>query len=312
VGTELDNWPFGWTSEVNARVNAPVISASGPLWAHPDARCVASRDVLRVYRGYTVMTRSMKWLTSVLLACSPVFGQSTEPGPQPKASPADVAQGERTYGSECSFCHGPKGEGALGPALAVPRIRRAPTDQALFQIIREGIAGTQMPPSTLATAQIWQLVAYVRSLGHIQQTKSTGDPKRGAQIYAGKGGCAQCHAIAGHGGAIGPDLSDAGARLDRDFLRASLVTPEASIPRDFMQVRLITKDGQSLTGVRVNEDTFSIQIRDLSNRLHSFWKTELTELVKEPNRSPMPSYSKTLTPEELDNLVAYLESLEGN
>ncbi len=168
-----------------------------------------------------------------------------------------------------------------------------------------------MPPSALSTAQIWQLVAYVRTLGHVEQSKSTGDARRGEQIYLGKGGCARCHTLGGHGGAIGPDLSDVGARLDRDFIRASLVTPEASVPRDFMEVRLVTKDGQRLTGVRVNEDSFSIQIRDLSNQFHSYWKTELTELAKEPNRSPMPSYSKTLTPEELNDLVAYLESLQG-
>jgi putative heme-binding domain-containing protein len=169
-----------------------------------------------------------------------------------------------------------------------------------------------MPPSTLTTAQLWQLVAYVRTLGHVEQSKSTGDASRGEQVYLGKGGCARCHTLGGHGGAIGPDLSDAGARLDREFIRASLITPEASIPRDFMQVRLVTKDGQRLTGVRVNEDSFSIQIRDLSNQFHSFWKSDLTELVKESGRSPMPSYSKTLTAEELDNLIAYLESLQGN
>jgi len=253
----------------------------------------------------------MKWLANVLIAWSPAFSQ-TEPGPQLKPTPADVAQGERTYGTECSFCHGPKGEGAVGPALAVPRLLRAPNDQALFQVIREGVAGTQMPPSTLTTARIWQLVAYMRTLGRIQQSKSTGDPKRGAQIYAGKGGCARCHTLAGHGGGIGPDLSDVGARRDRDFLRASLLTPEASIPRDFMQVRLVTREGQHLVGVRLNEDTFSIQIRDLSNQVHSFWKAELSDLVKEPGRSPMPSYGKTLTPEELDTLIAYLDSLQDN
>jgi len=146
----------------------------------------------------------------------------------------------------------------------------------------------------------------------VEQSKSTGDARRGEQIYIGKGGCARCHTLHGHGGGIGPDLTDAGARLDRDFLRASLVTPEASIPRDFMEVRLVTKSGQRLTGVRINEDSFSIQIRDLSNQFHSFWKSDLAELVKETGRSPMPSYSQTLTPAELDDLIAYLESLQGN
>jgi putative heme-binding domain-containing protein len=123
-------------------------------------------------------------------------------------------------------------------------------------------------------------VAYVRTLGRVQQSKSTGDSKRGEQIYAGKGGCVQCHTLAGRGGGIGPDLSDVGARLDNGKIRSALLTPEASIPRNFMQVRLVTREGQRLVGVRLNEDTFSIQIRDLSNQVHSFWKTS-----NEPCRS---------------------------
>ena len=258
------------------------------------------------------MLSGKKLLVIFLLGCAPALSQGADLGPQPKTTLGDLVQGERTYGSECSFCHGPSGEGAVGPALAVPRIRRAPTDQALFQIIREGIAGTQMPPSALQTVQIWQLVAYVRSLGHVGQSKSNGDARRGEDVYRGKGGCARCHSIGGHGGAIGPDLTDVGARLDTDFIRASLLTPEAAVPRDFLEVRVTTKGGQRITGVRVNEDTFSIQIRDLSNQVHSFWKTELTELDKQPNRSPMPSYKSALTGEELDNVIAYLESLQGN
>jgi putative heme-binding domain-containing protein len=257
-----------------------------------------------------MMKRTLKWLASVLVASTPLVSQNAESVSHPTAG--DLAQGERTYGSECSYCHGPKGEGAVGPVLAVPSLRRAPTDQALFQVIREGIPGTQMPSSPLPAAQIWQLVAYVRTLGHVEQGKLPGDAKLGERVYREKADCAQCHSIAGRGSAIGPDLSSVGARLDRDSIRASLVTPEASIPRDFVQIRLVAKDGQRLTGVRVNEDSFSIQIRDLSNHVHSFWKSELTELVKEPNHSPMPSYSQKLSPEELDNLIAYLESLRRN
>jgi len=89
-----------------------------------------------------------------------------------------------------------------------------------------------------------------------------------------------------------------------------LIDPDASVPLDYLQVRVVLKDGHSIAGVRVNEDSFSIQIRDLSNQLHSFWKSELSEISKEPKRSLMPSFTN-LSAAELDDLVAYLESLQG-
>jgi cytochrome c1 len=60
----------------------------------------------------------------------------------------------------------------------------------------------------------------------------------------------------------------------------------------------------------VNEDTFSIQVRDLAGNLHSYWKADLAELQKDRGKSPMPAYGK-LASAELDDLVAYLASLEG-
>jgi putative heme-binding domain-containing protein len=117
--------------------------------------------------------------------------------------------------------------------------------------------------------------------------------------------------MGGHGGAIGPDLGGIGARRNATEIRNSILDPDASVPLSFLQVRAITKDGRGISGVRINEDSFSIQIRDLSSQFHSFWKTELAEIMKEPRKSLMPSYRDTLTSEELDDLVAYLESNQG-
>jgi cytochrome c1 len=63
--------------------------------------------------------------------------------------------------------------------------------------------------------------------------------------------------------------------------------------------------------VRANEDSFTIQLRDASNRFHSFRKQEITELKKEAGVSSMPSYKTTLTDAEIEDLVAYLASLRG-
>jgi cytochrome c oxidase cbb3-type subunit III len=257
------------------------------------------------------MKLRLKLIGGLVLACWLAPGQGPEPGPQPKTTPADLAEGQRIFGTQCSYCHGPKGEGGQGAVLAVPRLPHAPDDQSLFRVIHEGIPGTRMPASALTTAQIWQVAAFVRTLGRVEGSKSSGNPQRGQQVYATKGGCAGCHTIGGHGGAIGPDLADIGARKNAAEIRTLLLDPDASASLDFLQVRVVTKDGRSITGVRLNEDSFSIQIRDLSNQFHSFWKSEVRDIVKDFKKSIMPSYRNTLTPAELDDLVAYLESLQG-
>jgi len=75
-------------------------------------------------------------------------------------------------------------------------------------------------------------------------------------------------------------------------------------------VTVVAKNGQSVTGVRVNEDSFSIQIRDDAGRSHSFWKHEITQVDKQRGKSPMPSYKGKLAEDELTDLVAHLASLK--
>ena len=75
-------------------------------------------------------------------------------------------------------------------------------------------------------------------------------------------------------------------------------------------VRLVTKDGTVINGRRLNEDTYSIQIIDDRERLHSLLKTDLREFTI-LKTSPMPSYKDTLSSEELADVLAYLLSLKG-
>jgi len=181
----------------------------------------------------------------------------------------------------------------------------------MFNVIANGIPDTEMPGHWFTDREIRQLVAFVRTLGQVAPQKAPGDVANGEKLYAGKGGCAACHTIGGRGGAIGPDLSEIGASRSLAYLRESLINPEAAVPDGFLEVQLVTKNGHRMTGVRLNEDTFSIQIRDLSGDFRSFFKTELTELNKQPGKSPMPSYTRVFTTSELDDVVAYLDSLRG-
>lgn len=246
------------------------------------------------------------------------LGAQVDPGyvvPQqnPYTTAEDQKRGEQLFLGQCGRCHGPRGEGGLGAILAQPRLRRAPDDESLFRVIRDGIRGTEMPPgSTLSNREVWQLAAFVRSLGRVPIEPIAGNPQRGQEVYQAKGKCGQCHVVNGQGTSVGPELTDVGARRSATYLRASLLTPQAAVPDGFLQVRITTKEGRRITGVRIGEDTFTIQVRDLSGRTYSFFKQELTDLQKDFGKSPMPGYQNVLTASELDDLVAYLASLRGD
>lgn len=225
-------------------------------------------------------------------------------------SPADSNPGERLYLTQCAMCHGPKGEGGRGPSLAKPKLLHAPDDDALRNVIRFGIPGTGMPGTRLIDAENRELAAHVRTLGRVEPAVLAGDAKRGEALYRTKGACAECHMLSGIGGAFGPDLSGIGASRSPQHLRESLLDPAADFPRGFAHVQAVTREGKTVSGVRVNEDTFSIQIRDAAGAIHSLWKAELREFRKDLRKSPMPSYRDKLTQGEVDDLVAYLASLQ--
>jgi cytochrome c oxidase cbb3-type subunit 3 len=233
-----------------------------------------------------------------------------EPTARPKVTAQEVARGKSLFEAQCAYCHGAGGDGGRGANLARPVLRHAPTDEALFRVVNRGIPGTGMPGNAMSTRETWQVVAFVRSLGRVKHEPLPGDAARGAQVYE-SAGCGACHTIRGRGGATGPDLTDVGARSSPSFLRRSLVDPQADVPSGFKQIRVVTRDGGRIVGVRVNEDTFSIQFRDAGGRLYSFYKDELAELATDDGRTAMPSFRERLEPAALDDLVAYLVSLEG-
>jgi hypothetical protein len=78
-----------------------------------------------------------------------------------------------------------------------------------------------------------------------------------------------------------------------------------------VQVRARPRRGDEVVGVRVNEDTFTIQLRDKTGRLLSFRKADLQQLAFEPETSVMPSYRGQLDDTQLNDLVAYLMTRTG-
>ena len=153
-------------------------------------------------------------------------------------SPTAAAEGQRIYDGTCQTCHGPAGSGDRdrgGPALNTTGLKHGDADADLFRTIRNGIAGTQMPPyKGLRDEQIWQLVSYIRSCrthrGCTGPTVRRASARRAMsppakRCSSGKAGCSTCHEVNARGGITGPDLSNAG-RLTRAAIRQKIVVAQ--------------------------------------------------------------------------------------
>lgn len=230
---------------------------------------------------------------------------------QQRYLPADVENGSRLYRANCFACHGPEGASIPGVDFRKGQFKRAVTDDDLFRVITSGVPGTAMPPTPMNDGGRLALVAYIRSLhDSAMSSVGSGDVTRGKGLFEGKGGCQACHRVKGKGARTAPDLSEVGAIRTAAYLERSIVAPaEAIIPEHWM-VRVVSKQGVATTGRRLNEDTHTIQMIDVDERLRSYSKSELREFtfLKTTN---MPSYEGKFTAAEMADLVTYLLSLKG-
>jgi cytochrome c oxidase cbb3-type subunit 3 len=217
--------------------------------------------------------------------------------------------GRLIFESQCALCHGQTGGGGRGPALNRPKLDRAPDDQALRTLITDG-RGDMPGAWQLHPDEVASVAAYVRTLGALPPETLPGDAARGARVYASKG-CAGCHMVNGQGEGFGPELSAVGARRNAAFLRQTILKPATTLPNAFLYVSAVPASGPPVRGIRVNEDSFTIQIRDAGGRYFSFRKSQLKTLDRLSGQTPMPSYQGQFGAADLDDLVAYLAALKG-
>lgn len=220
---------------------------------------------------------------------------------------AAIEAGQQRFKSTCAACHGADADGGRGPALAGNRDLQDMTDEQLFNTIRQGIAGTSMPPSQFPDDQTWQLAAFVRNLSSpASQAVLPGDAAVGRQVFFGKGGCSGCHAIRGVGGSLGPDLTEAGANLTVHELRESILKPSARIAPGFDSTTLVLKTGETIKGVAKDNTNYSISILDREGRLRLLNKVDVTR-IEFTSQSLMPAdISQRLGPQGLEDVVKFL------
>ena len=215
--------------------------------------------------------------------------------------------GKALFAGACSACHGVSGEGGHGPNLTESHEVRRASDEDLFHSIRNGVAGTDMPPFRNPDAQIWQLVAFVRSLSApAVESDPAGDVRAGREIFFGVSGCSNCHMIRSQGGFPGPDLSDIGNTRTMDQLWKALLTPNARPRADFRPIAATLRDGGEIRGVARSSTNYSLGILDARGQLHLLSMDQVQKITYGAKSLMPDDYSRRLTSQEIENLLAFL------
>ena len=250
-------------------------------------------------------------LASISVAPAALIAQDRPTKNPLEGNPAAIQGGMGIFRSRCADCHGMDASGVRAPDLRQVWVSGR-TDDGLFQTLRNGVPGTEMPSVGVRTPdeEIWKVLAYLRTLAASAPTDvATGDAANGERIFRAQ--CAGCHRVNGRGGRLGPDLSRVGnARARTVMVRRIRGAVEDSLS-GFEPVTVTTKNGQTIQGVKKNEDLASVQIMDTRERIQGYLRSDVRE-VANGKQSAMPAFGPDRLPEkDLTDLVAYLATLKG-
>jgi putative heme-binding domain-containing protein len=247
-------------------------------------------------------------LTVTILACgAPAHAQlitSDHPG---QYTQDEIAAGNRVYTAQCTFCHGRDGDQVSGVDLRRGIFRRSLGDEDLARVITTGTPAG-MPGITLSPPELTGIVAFIRAGFDATASVRVGDATRGKALFEGTGTCATCHRVGGRGPRVAPSLGDIGMARTPAQLERSIRNPTSAMLPINRPVRIAMKNGSTIRGRRLNEDTATVQLIDESEQLRSIDKREIRSLEVE-TMSPMPAFAGRLTDAEIGDIVGYLLTL---
>lgn len=268
------------------------------------------------------MTTWTRLVLTVAMLCvaggGPLAGQTVAQTPatttattNPLAGDPDAIKfGMGMFRSRCADCHGMDAKGVRGPDITQVW-SSGRSDAGLFQTVANGVPDTEMPANPRMTErELWQLLAYLRTMATSAPTEPPrGDAQNGEKIF--RTNCLVCHRVNGVGGRIGPDLSRVGSARARDAVVFQIRRGREEFRPGYEPVTLTPQTGRPIQGVKKNEDLFSVQIMDTSERIQGYEKDKLKAVVN-GSQSMMPAFGPDkLSDSDLDDLVRYLQTLRG-
>jgi putative heme-binding domain-containing protein len=205
-----------------------------------------------------------------------------------------------------------KGAESLTSALAG---RKLPPDVAKVALRTARASGRDVTALAEALTKAGGLTNPVRVLSAKQMEElvtevgKRGDAARGEAVYRRKDQtCLKCHAIAGAGGLVGPDLVSIGASAQVDYLIESLLQPNKAIKEGYHSLVVTTKKAQIITGIKVRQTNRELILRNADDKEISIPLKEIDD--QQNGGSLMPEgLTDTLTRGELVDLVRFLSEL---
>jgi len=256
-------------------------------------------------------TLALAIAATCLMSVASFAGQAPGGSNPVAGNDAAIRAGMGLFRVRCADCHGMDAKGVRGPDLTQVWASGR-TDAGLFQTLRNGVAGTEMPAVDLRTTddEVWKILAYLRTLAAPTAPDITsGNAENGERIFRVQ--CAGCHRVDGRGGRLGPDLSRIGSSRARTVLVRRIRGAVEDSLSGYEPVTITTSSGQSIQGVKKNEDLFSVQVMDSRERIQGYLRSDVRE-VQDGQRSAMPAFGpERLSEAALNDLLTYLSTLRG-
>ena len=141
-------------------------------------------------------------------------------------------------------------------------------------------------------------------------TRLNGSLANGRMVFFSTGTCHKCHVVDGMGREIGPNLTEIGSKLSRDAMFESVLYPSAGISHNFELWTVVLDSGTTVNGMLTSNTDAEISIKGDDALVRSFKKSDVEELVKQKISMMPADLQKTMTTQELADVVEYMQSLK--
>ena len=249
-------------------------------------------------------------LLATIFATEFAFGLPLLLAQNASANAASPEQAKKIYAVQCSLCHGAEAHGGeYGPALNGTNDLHGKSAAWLREVIKNGIPAGGMPAFNLPAGELAALASWIESMNiPATQSAAPGNRAAGEQYFFAAGNCASCHMVAGRGSVSGPDLSSIASGMTAPEIRASLLDPGAHVTPGYESLTVKLLDGQTLHGFARGQSNFEITLQGSAGNFRRLLESQILSASKDP-QSPMPPLHAS--PEEMENLIAYLSGLTG-